>query len=71
MAIGPGQYDDEVTELRERLKASGILLIVFGGDRGTGFCAQLPLEQTILTPEILENVAKQIRADRAKLPRDS
>jgi len=69
MAIGAGVYDDEVTELRKRLNAVGILLIVFGGDRGDGFCAQLPLQQTIETPEMLEHVARQIRADRAKIQR--
>jgi altronate dehydratase len=71
MAIGKGKYDPEVTELRERLQAEGILLIVFGGPRGSDFGAQLPLEQMISTPEILEKLAKQIRADLGTIPRDA
>lgn len=61
MALGPGKYDAEVTELRERLKADGVILLVFGGERGNGFSAQLPLQHTLAMPQILEQVAQQIR----------
>jgi hypothetical protein len=60
VALGPGKYDAEVTELRQRLKADGILLLVVGGDRGSGFCAQLPADVTMRYPEVLRDLAKQI-----------
>lgn len=39
--IGPGRYDDIVTELRERLGAQGVLLVVINGKRGNGVSQQL------------------------------
>lgn len=32
-----GKYDDEVRVAMESAKANGVLLIVLGGDRGSGF----------------------------------
>jgi len=61
MAIGPGKYHRECTQIREAVKAQGVLLIVFGGDRGNGFDAQLPLTLTLQVADILEDVARQIR----------
>lgn len=61
MPLGPGKYDAEVTELRERLKAAGVVLIVIRGERGDGFSAQLPMAQTLLIADMLETVARQIR----------
>lgn len=63
MAFGPGKYDLEATELRERLDAAGIILIVWEGERGSGFSAQLPAALTLRVPELLEDMAKQIRRD--------
>lgn len=40
MPIGPGRYDDELTELREKIGAEGAILIVYNGQRGSGFSAQ-------------------------------
>jgi hypothetical protein len=39
--IGQGKYDDIVTELRERLGAQGIVLLVFNGNRGNGVSQQI------------------------------
>ena len=60
MAMGPGKYDDEVTELMERLKAHGIILLVFGGPKGAGFSMQATLEVTLALPKILRSMADQI-----------
>jgi hypothetical protein len=58
--FGPGKYDAEVTELRERLKADGILLVVVGGERGPGFSAQLSFGMTVQMPRMLRAIAQQI-----------
>jgi hypothetical protein len=60
MPLGPGKYDDDCTLVRERNQADGVLIIVFGGAKGTGFAAQLNGLLTLLTPQILRDVAKQI-----------
>ena len=65
--LGPGRYDDEVTALRERYHAHGVILIVMGGDRGEGFSMQASLETTLRLPEILEHIAAQIREDRSRI----
>ena len=67
MALGAGKYDDEVTALRERYHAEGVILLVIGGDRGEGFSVQASLETTLRLPEILENLAAQLREDRARI----
>ena len=60
MPMGPGKYDAECTMMRERLQADGVVLIVFGGVKGTGFDAQLSALLTLATPQILRDLAKQI-----------
>jgi hypothetical protein len=60
MALGPGKYDAEVSELRKRLKAHGILLLVLDGERGSGFSAQLPLDVTMNMPTVLRDLANEI-----------
>ena len=62
MALGPGKYDAEVTDLRERLKASGVLLLVFGAERGEGFSAQLSPALTLEMPGMLRQIADIIEA---------
>lgn len=63
MAIGPGIYDDLCSQVREKAKAKGVLLIVLGGEKGMGFSAQIPLEAASIIPLILRDVANQIEAD--------
>lgn len=64
--IGPGKYDDECTAVREKLVARGVLLIVIEGAHGGGFSAQCDADTLARIPEILEEVARQIRRDRRK-----
>jgi hypothetical protein len=60
MPVGPGKYDADCTEIRERTKAEGVLLAVFGGEKGSGFSVQAPFELTVGLPEILRDLARQI-----------
>lgn len=60
MPLGAGRYDEEVTELRERLKAQGILLLVVNGERGSGFSAQLSTDDVFALPSVLRQMADQI-----------
>jgi hypothetical protein len=74
MAIGPGKYDDLCTTVREYVglggtvlqSGGGVILIVIGGDHGNGFSCQADLETTLALPDILEDIAKQIRKPEVK-----
>lgn len=63
MAIGPGKYDNLATMVREATEAQGVVLIVVGGLAGNGFSCQADLATTARLPDMLEHMAKQIRAD--------
>lgn len=55
------KYNDECTELIEKLHARLVLLIVLDGERGTGFAAAAR-DPVIVphVPQILRSVADQI-----------
>lgn len=61
--IGPGKYDDLCTRIRSETKASGVILIVLGGNRGEGFSAQLTPEATAKISPMLRHLADSIEAD--------
>ena len=63
--IGPGNYDDEASAVREATNAAGVILIVIGGDKGQGFACQATLEVTLSLPALLRDMAAQIEADIA------
>lgn len=66
MAVGPGKYNDHVTRVREELDADLVLLIVLGGKRGNGFDVQsTSIELQGQVPELLEHMAREIRASLA------
>lgn len=66
MALGPGKYDDLCTLVREKTNADLVVVIIAGGDRGSGFSAQTESLQAVgALPEMLEDLAKQIRDDMA------
>jgi hypothetical protein len=67
MAFGPGKYDDLCTLVRERAKAHGAIVIVIGGEHGYGFSCQADLRTTLKLPEMLEDIAKQIRESSPQL----
>jgi hypothetical protein len=66
MPVGPGKYDDLCTEALEKAHALAAILLIFGGNRGSGFSVQAPLEVLNELPSILRSVADQIELDRKK-----
>jgi hypothetical protein len=60
MAIGPGKYDPECTDIRTRDQAEGVILIVIRGVKGSGFSCQATPEITFSLPQILRNIADDI-----------
>lgn len=60
---GPGKYDDACTRARIDCKAQGVILIVFSGDLGHGFSAQLPPGLGLTVPAVLRDAADRIEAD--------
>jgi hypothetical protein len=69
MALGPGKYDDLATAARVAAAARGVILVVFGGLRGSGFSVQADGPTTLQLPSLLRDMADQIEADlkRGKL----
>jgi len=61
--LGPGKYDRHCTRVREQTTARGVLLIVISGADGSGFSCQADPEILLTLPEILEQVAAEIRRD--------
>jgi hypothetical protein len=66
MALGPGKYDDLCTLVREHAgmkpdDVGGAVVIVIGGNRGNGFAVQADFITTLKLPDLLEQVAKEIR----------
>ena len=65
MAWGPGKYDDVCTVVTERVgigaEGGGVIVIVLGGNKGSGFSCQADLRTTLLLPDMLEDIARQIR----------
>jgi hypothetical protein len=59
--IGPGKYDDMCTLVRKKTKATGVIVIVFGGAKGDGFSSQADVQTLLAMPDILEHVAREIR----------
>jgi hypothetical protein len=61
MPRGPGRYDAECVEIRERVNALGTVLIVIAGDRGHGVSLQCAEDFVHELPDVLENIANDIR----------
>lgn len=61
MTEGPGRYDDLCTIVREKANAAAALVIVLGGDRGSGFSMQALDIPASDIADLLESVARQIR----------
>jgi hypothetical protein len=62
----PGKYDDLCTTARKAAKAEAALLIIFGGNKGNGFSAQIPIDFLIGIPAILRAVADDIEKSLPK-----
>lgn len=63
MATGPGKYDNLCTYVREQAKADGSIIVVINGEHGGGFSVQADMATQRRLPDILEGIARQIRAD--------
>lgn len=63
--IGPGKYDDECKMLRLGTKAEAVIVIVINGRDGSGFSMQAKLPLDVDLPQLLEDVAAQMRKDMA------
>jgi hypothetical protein len=61
MALGPGKYDEVCTAVRKQTHAAGVVLVIISGDLGSGFSVQAPLPMTQALPDLLEQLAKDIR----------
>lgn len=65
--IGAGKYDDLCTQVRAATDAELAAVIVINGTRGAGFSVQGTLEAHAVLADMLEHVARTIRADLAAL----
>lgn len=59
---GPGKYDELCTLVRAVAQAEGAILLVLDGKFGSGFSAQLPPDKVADMPDLLEEMAREIRA---------
>jgi hypothetical protein len=66
-------YDDECTRVREATQATGgVVVLVLGGNLGNGFSVQGTMQAQLAIPAILEEIARDMRADlRAMFPQTS
>lgn len=60
--LGPGKYDDEATAAREQTGGS-VILIVLGGERGSGMALQVTPAVVAKLPALLRALAEQIERD--------
>ena len=66
MPIGPGKYDNLTTQVRENTRARAVILLVVGGDKGSGFSCQSDAIVLAQLPDLLEYMAQEIRGSRTK-----
>jgi hypothetical protein len=76
MAAGPGKYDDLTTLVRNASDALAVVVIVAGGNRGSGFDVQVagvtPEEGAEVTRKLaalMRTVAEQMEADSERIQR--
>lgn len=64
---GPSKYDEACTAAREMTKAEVCLLLVLGGDKGSGFSMQThDLGVVAKVPALLRHIADQIEQQDAE-----
>lgn len=73
MARGPGEYDAEATEVRERTDAMAVVVMVLGGNKGSGFSVQVERNPRdakkllAMLPQLLRSTADEIEKDLPKV----
>jgi hypothetical protein len=60
--LGPGKYDSLCTKVREEAKAAGAIVLIFDGEKGSGFSCQATLEITNNLANMLRSMADQIES---------
>ena len=68
MSFGQGKYDHLVTLVRQHAHAHGAVVLIFEGNRGTGFSGQGSIAFYRALPAALREVADQIEAEIARVP---
>jgi hypothetical protein len=63
VTTGPGKYDDLCTLVREKAEADGVVVLVFDGNKGSGFSVQGPVSLTTTLARLLRNMADEIDRD--------
>jgi len=61
--IGAGKYDALATHVREQANAEGVVVIVIGGEKGSGFSVQATMAAQLMVPDLLERTAFVMRGD--------
>ena len=62
---GPGKYDSELTAACKSADADSGILIILGGDRGSGFSVQATLDVIVSMPDLLRKLADEVEQDLA------
>lgn len=63
MAAGPGKYDRLATDVRTKAEAKAVVVIVVGGNKGSGFSVQATVETVLALPALLRTIADGIEED--------
>ena len=69
--LGPGKYDDLATYAREKAEAEGVIVLVFGGNKGGGFAVQLPAYLLAELPNFLRNLADSVEGDSERFAKST
>jgi hypothetical protein len=64
--LGPGKYDWHAEQLVNELNATGLILIVIGGSRGTGMSVKSDAVLLSTLPEVLRHTADLIETQVKK-----
>lgn len=67
MPLGPGKYDDALTETLKGLEAEEGVLIVFNAKESAYFSIQAGFMNRIILPQLLEQLASHIRQDLVRI----
>ena len=66
MTLGPGKYDDMCEYVAAHAgigeSGGGVVVMVVGGNKGSGFSVKADIRTTMGLPDLLEYVAREIRA---------
>ncbi len=60
MPSGPGKYDPLCTYVREQTRAKAAIVIIVGGEKGSGFSVQCAPNINLALPTLLRATADEI-----------